>query len=81
MIKFLKGLSYRIHLFELYKLLHCEWPVWNISYLKKPVIRDKGVPNGAGFRKRYATNNSTASSWRTSENICDAIQRFASLQS
>ena len=49
------------------------------AYLKNPVIREQGAWNGNGFKKRYATTNSIASSARNDENRCEETQRFASL--
>lgn len=50
-----------------------------VAHLKNPVIREQGVSNGKGLRKRYATKSSTTSSIKQAENRCEAAHRFASL--
>jgi hypothetical protein len=51
-----------------------------IPNLRNPAMREQGALNGKGFKKRYATNSSTASSTKEVENRCEATHRFASLQ-
>lgn len=51
-----------------------------MNHLKNPVTREHGMLKGKGFTKRYATNNSTASSTINDEKRCDEIHRFASLK-
>lgn len=43
------------------------------------MIREHGIEYGRGLVNRYAANNSTASSAKTAEKRCAAIQRLASL--
>lgn len=48
-------------------------------YLRNPAIREEGAWNGNGFKNRYATTNSTASSEINEENRWAEIHLFASL--
>lgn len=48
--------------------------------LKNPVTREHGTLNGKGFKNRYETNSSTASSTKQAENKCEAAHLFATLK-